>query len=85
LEFTERIINDVNQILFSKFGKVWESKGLHKVIGMQQLEAAKVLVEDYDLPCTPEEFVELCVPLYKERLDTPLHSFGNCLPFTSPL
>lgn len=64
---TERIVDDVNKILFTRFGKQWDSKGLDKRLGKQPLEAASILVEDYGLPCTAEKFLELSAPMYKER------------------
>lgn len=64
---TERIVDEVNKVLFSKFGKQWDSKGLDKRLGKLPLESASILVEDYRLPCTPEEFLALSAPMYQER------------------
>eukprot|EP00250_Pteridium_aquilinum_P020769 c2493_g1_i1 orf=116-1414(+) len=67
---TERIVNDVIKIVFSKFGKHWDSKGLLKRLGKQPLEAANMLVKDYGLPCSGEEYLALSAPLFKERWST---------------
>lgn len=67
---TERIVDDVNKTLFSKFGKQYEEKGLPKRLGKQPYEAAKILVEDYGLPCSPEEYLALSRPLFRERWPT---------------
>lgn len=64
---TERIVDDVNKILFSKFGKQYDSKGLSKRLGKQPHDAAKILVEDCGLPCSVEEYLALSGPLFRER------------------
>lgn len=64
---TEKILEEVNRILVSKFGKPWDPRGLQKCLGKQPLDYAKIFVEDYGLPCTPEEFLALSAPLYEER------------------
>ncbi|MCO5566878.1 hypothetical protein L7F22_020561 [Adiantum nelumboides] len=63
----ERIVDDVNSNLFAKFGKQWDSKGLANRLGKQPLEAAKILVKDFELPCSAEEYLKLSTPMFRER------------------
>lgn len=67
---TGRIVDEVNRILFSNFGKQYDTKALFKMLGKQSFEGAKILVEEYGLPCSPEEYLALTQPLFRERWST---------------
>lgn len=64
---TDAIVNDVLKVFLVKYGKVWDGRGAQKVVGMPPYEAAAVIVQDYELPLTTEEFISDINPLFSDR------------------
>lgn len=64
---TDGIVTQVLKEFLMKHGKKWNSKGVHKIVGKTPLEAATVVVEDYGLPCTPEEFMSTFTPMFSDQ------------------
>ncbi|KAI4333856.1 hypothetical protein L6164_018613 [Bauhinia variegata] len=65
---TGRSTRGVLQGFFAKYGKELDTeKEKKKRLGMTQKESAAILVKDYDLPLTPEEFVKEITPFYREK------------------
>jgi riboflavin kinase len=50
-----------------KNGKKWDSKKAHKFVGKTPSEAAAVVLEDYGLPYSTEEFLSMINPMFSEQ------------------
>ncbi|KAL4190650.1 hypothetical protein AMTRI_Chr07g76770 [Amborella trichopoda] len=64
---TDGIVDDILKVYLVKYGKRWDGRGAQKRIGTTPLEAAKAIVEDYELPCTTEEFNAEVTPLFSDQ------------------
>ncbi|XP_024537122.1 bifunctional riboflavin kinase/FMN phosphatase isoform X1 [Selaginella moellendorffii] len=65
---TERIVDEVcEEFLVAKYGKQWDGRNPEKRLGKKPLQAAAAIVEDYELPCTPEQFLAETVDLVRGR------------------
>ncbi|KAJ1417368.1 Phosphoglycolate phosphatase-like, domain 2 [Sesbania bispinosa] len=65
---TERATRGVLNDFLAKYGKeVDREKEEKKRVGMTQKESAAVIVKDYELPLTPDQFIKEINPLYRER------------------
>eukprot|EP00271_Cylindrocystis_brebissonii_P005890 TRINITY_DN1826_c0_g1_i1.p1 TRINITY_DN1826_c0_g1~~TRINITY_DN1826_c0_g1_i1.p1 ORF type:complete len:401 (+),score=74.85 TRINITY_DN1826_c0_g1_i1:502-1704(+) len=64
---TESIAQGVLQILIAKYGKTWTPEGREHLFGKRPIEASEVIVKQYELPCTPQEFVAQSQALLRER------------------
>lgn len=53
--------------LLVKLGKKWDSKSAIKIVGRTPLEAAAVVVEEYQLPYSAEEFLSMTTPLFADQ------------------
>ncbi|KAL5705811.1 hypothetical protein ACHQM5_024058 [Ranunculus cassubicifolius] len=63
---TDAIVNDALKVFLVKYGKTWDGRGANKIIGKTPFEAATAIVQDYDLPCTTEEFITHINPLFSD-------------------
>jgi riboflavin kinase / FMN hydrolase len=50
-----------------KNGKTWDSKKARKLAGKTPSEAAAVVLEDYGLPYSTEEFLSMVTPMFSEQ------------------
>ena len=57
---TEAIYTRVSQEIVKPYGKVFDWAVKSKMMGRSKLEAARVCVEELQLPLTADEFAELC-------------------------
>ena len=65
---TERATRVVLNEFLAKYGKeVDKEKEERKRLGMTQKESAAVIVKDYELPLTPDQFIKEITPFYRER------------------
>ncbi|KAK7324682.1 hypothetical protein VNO77_28436 [Canavalia gladiata] len=65
---TERATRGVLNEFLTKYGKELDrEKEGKKRVGMTQKESATLVVKDYELPLTPDQFIEEITPLYRER------------------
>eukprot|EP01018_Ginkgo_biloba_P017421 Gb_05197 [translate_table: standard] len=64
---TETIMEDVLKDLLAKYEKQWDGRGEEKRLGKMPLEAAEIIVEDYQLPCTAKEFLAEILPWFEDR------------------
>lgn len=55
------------ELIVSGYGKKWNGKGAHQRLGKRPLESAASLIQDYDLPCTPQELYSQILALMKNR------------------
>ncbi|CAK9858027.1 unnamed protein product [Sphagnum jensenii] len=88
---TETLVEEALELIVSGYGKKWNGEGAHKRLGKRPLESAASLIQDYDLPCTPQELYSQILDFMKNRwaqaralpganrLVTHLHSHG--VPF----
>lgn len=75
---TERLYTVATQNILDPYGKLytWEVKA--SVMGMQSHEMAQRLVDVYELPMTPEEYLELARQQYEILMPTAALLPGNC-------
>ncbi|GER53033.1 riboflavin kinase [Striga asiatica] len=64
---TDGIVNEVLKVYLVKYGKQWDAKGTHRIIGKSPYEAAAVIVEHYELPITTDEFLSETAPLFADK------------------
>ncbi|XP_073147178.1 bifunctional riboflavin kinase/FMN phosphatase-like [Henckelia pumila] len=85
---TEQVTKDILKIFLAKYGKIQDNEKEKKRLGMTHKESAISIVNDYDLPLTPEQFTQEIMPMYHglwkeakpipgaERLMRHLHKHG---------
>ena len=64
---TDGILSDVLKALLLKYGKQWDGREAQKIVGKTPLEEATIVVEDYELPCSTDEFVTQITPLLYDQ------------------
>ncbi|KAK6917470.1 Haloacid dehalogenase-like hydrolase [Dillenia turbinata] len=64
---TDGVVNDVLKALLVKLGKQWDSKAAHKIVGKTPYEAAAIIVQDYGLQCTIEDFGSEITSLFSDQ------------------
>lgn len=62
---TESVGEEVLKKYLEKHGKQWDGRGEETRLGKQQLEAAADFIRDYQLPCTPQEFLSEVSPCFE--------------------
>lgn len=65
---TDGIVGDILRCFLSKYGKQWDGREAHKIVGKTPKEAAVVIVEEYGLPCLADEFAAEVYPLFTSQL-----------------
>lgn len=64
----ERATRGVMNEFLAKYGKELDKeKQENKRLGMTQKESAVLMVNDYQLPLTPDQFIKEITPLYRQR------------------
>ncbi|XP_075519368.1 bifunctional riboflavin kinase/FMN phosphatase-like isoform X2 [Primulina tabacum] len=61
---TEQVTKDILKNFLAKYGKIQDNEKEKKRLGMTQKESAIAIVNDYDLPLTPEQFTREILPMY---------------------
>uniref|UniRef100_I1QTB2 riboflavin kinase n=1 Tax=Oryza glaberrima TaxID=4538 RepID=I1QTB2_ORYGL len=61
------VVSQVLKPFLVKNGKKWDSKKAHKLVGKTPYEAAAVVLEDYGLPYSTEEFLSMLTPMFNEQ------------------
>ncbi|XP_073002659.1 bifunctional riboflavin kinase/FMN phosphatase [Typha latifolia] len=64
---TDCIVNQVIKLSLVKYGKKWDGKMAHRIVGKTPFEAAAAIVEDYQLPCSIEEFISIITPTFSDQ------------------
>uniref|UniRef100_A0A1D1YC20 Pseudouridine-5'-monophosphatase n=1 Tax=Anthurium amnicola TaxID=1678845 RepID=A0A1D1YC20_9ARAE len=64
---TDGIVEEVMRVFLVKYGKQWDHRSIHRIVGKTPLEAASALVDDYSLTCSTEEFMAVVTPLFSEH------------------
>ncbi|WVZ23338.1 hypothetical protein V8G54_001882 [Vigna mungo] len=64
---TDGIVGNVLKVLLGKYGKEWDGREAHKIIGTTPFEAAAAVVQDYELSCSTSEFLSEISPLFSDQ------------------
>ncbi|GAV76484.1 Flavokinase domain-containing protein/HAD_2 domain-containing protein [Cephalotus follicularis] len=64
---TDGIVRDVLNVFLVKYGKQWDGREAHKIIGKTPFEAAAAVVKDYGLPCETDEFMAEITPIFSDQ------------------
>jgi len=55
------------KVLLGKYGKEWDGRETHKIIGTTPFEAAAAVVQEYELSCSTIEFLSEIAPLFSDQ------------------
>ncbi|CAN0852718.1 Bifunctional riboflavin kinase/FMN phosphatase [Linum grandiflorum] len=64
---TDSVVGGVMKVFLVKYGKQWDGREVHKIVGKTPVEASAVIVQDYGLPCSTEEFVAEITPMFANQ------------------
>ncbi|KAI3456334.1 hypothetical protein Pfo_012997 [Paulownia fortunei] len=64
---TDGIVSDVLRVYLVKYGKQWDGRGAHRIVGKTPYEAAAAIVEDFGLPITTDELLSEITPIFSEK------------------
>ncbi|CAH9097112.1 unnamed protein product [Cuscuta europaea] len=64
---TDGIVTDILKVFLANCGKQWDGREVHKIVGKTPVEAAAVVVEEYEIPLTKEDFLSQITPMFSER------------------
>ncbi|CAA0835984.1 Bifunctional riboflavin kinase/FMN phosphatase [Striga hermonthica] len=64
---TDGIMNEVLKVYLVKYGKQWDAKGTHRIVGKTPYKAAAVIVEHYELPVSADELLSETAPLFADK------------------
>ncbi|KAK6932487.1 Haloacid dehalogenase-like hydrolase [Dillenia turbinata] len=73
---TDGVVTDVLKAFLVKLGRQWDAKAAHKIVGRTPYEAAAIIVQDYGLQCTTEDFISEINPLFSDQIEGPNPNFG---------
>ncbi|XP_021722820.1 bifunctional riboflavin kinase/FMN phosphatase-like isoform X1 [Chenopodium quinoa] len=65
---TDQLVTDVLKSFLVKYGKQWDGREAHRIVGKTPPEASSAVVEAYELPCTAEEFAKAFTPMFSDHL-----------------
>lgn len=65
---TDGMFSEVLKTFLVKYGKEWDGREKHKIVGKTPLEEAAIIVEDYGLPCAKHEFVNEVYSMFGDHL-----------------
>ncbi|ESR62456.1 hypothetical protein CICLE_v10015592mg [Citrus x clementina] len=65
---TDGMFSEVLKTFLVKYGKEWDGREKHKIVGKTPLEEAAIIVEDYGLPCAKHEFVNEVYSMFSDHL-----------------
>lgn len=60
-------MNNVLKTYLVKYGKQWDGRRAHRIVGKTPYEAAAAIVEDYELPITTDELLSEVSPIFSEK------------------
>lgn len=64
---TESLVTEVSKIIVERYGKAWHTGGVAGRLGKRPLDGAAMLVEEFGLPCTPQEYLSQSLTLLQDR------------------
>ncbi|KAI5661845.1 hypothetical protein M9H77_21168 [Catharanthus roseus] len=62
---TEQATKDILKVFLGRYGLVPDAVKERKRLGMTQKESVNSIIKDYDLPLTPDQFIQNIMPLYE--------------------
>ncbi|PIA65599.1 hypothetical protein AQUCO_00100830v1 [Aquilegia coerulea] len=63
---TDGIVSEVLKVFLAKYGKRLDVKGASNIVGQTPFEVAAAIVQDYELPCTVDEFISEITPRFSD-------------------
>ena len=63
---TENLYTEGTQSILSEFGHIYDWEFKSKLMGKRTDEVARMIVDHYQLPMTPEQWVERSTAIYQE-------------------
>ena len=84
LSLSESLVRDIQRIIVERYDKEWSPTGDENRLGKRPLEGAASLIEQFDLPLTPQQLIEQSQELIRDRWEggghTPeIQSLLKCL------
>ncbi|XP_022886311.1 bifunctional riboflavin kinase/FMN phosphatase isoform X1 [Olea europaea var. sylvestris] len=64
---TDGIVSDVLKSYLVKYGKQWDGRRAHRIVGKTPYEASAAVVEDYELPISTDEYISEITPRFSEQ------------------
>ncbi|GAB2298728.1 hypothetical protein Dimus_032802 [Dionaea muscipula] len=64
---TDGVVSNVLKVFLVNYGKQWDGREAHRIVGKTPLEAAEAIVEDYKLTCTKDELVSRITPMFSNH------------------
>ncbi|KAL8554577.1 hypothetical protein ACS0TY_002680 [Phlomoides rotata] len=64
---TDGIVTDVLRTYLFKYGKEWDGRKVHRIVGKTPYEAAAAIVEDYGLPITTDGLLSEVTPIFSKK------------------
>ncbi|XP_041025641.1 bifunctional riboflavin kinase/FMN phosphatase [Juglans microcarpa x Juglans regia] len=64
---TDALVSEILKGFLGKYGKQWDGREVHKMAGTTPFQAAAAVVEDYELPCTPSQFLSEINPFFSDK------------------
>ncbi|KAF5475596.1 hypothetical protein F2P56_007388, partial [Juglans regia] len=64
---TDALVSEILKGFLGKYGKQWDGREVHKIAGTTPFQAAAAVVEDYELPCTPSQFLSEINPFFSDK------------------
>lgn len=58
---TETLYTQITQNILDPYGKIYTPEVKSQMMGLHGTEVAKALIEIYELPITPEEYIKLAL------------------------
>lgn len=65
--FLEHLAKEILKEFLARYGKVPDKEKEKNRLGMSQKEYAIGVVNDYDLPITPDQYIEAVMPLFQDK------------------
>ncbi|CAL1372681.1 unnamed protein product [Linum trigynum] len=64
---TDALVVGVMKVFLVKYSKQWDGREVHKIVGKTPIEASAVIVQEYGLPCSTEEFMSEITPMFSDQ------------------
>lgn len=64
---SDGIVSDVLKSYLVKYGKQWDGRRAHRIVGKTPYEASAAVVEDYELPISTDEYISEITPRFSEQ------------------
>lgn len=64
---TDGVVRGILKSALVKYGKQWDGRETFRIAGTTPKEAAYVVVEEYELPCTADDFVSEIMPMFSDQ------------------